>query len=171
MADHIMGQVEMKGYFPGVVGRITEMHAVYYHEHWGFDVSFETQVGTEFSEFIRGFRENRDFFRIATLDGEFAGAISIDGHQGSGEGVRLRWFIVDPRLQGRGIGSLLLREAIDFCKRVHYRRIILWTFRGLDTARSLYEKAGFRLAVEHEVSQWGQTIKEQMFELSLKGDR
>jgi GNAT superfamily N-acetyltransferase len=167
VADHMMGRVEMKGYFPGVVGRITEMHAVFYHEHWGFDVSFETQVGKELSEFISEFREDRDFFQTATTEGEFAGAIAIDGRQESGEGVRLRWFIVDPKFQGRGIGSLLLEEAIDFCKRLRYRKIFLWTFQGLDTARCLYEKTGFHLAVEHEVNQWGQRIKEQMFVVSL----
>jgi hypothetical protein len=45
----------MGGYFPGAVGKITELHAVYYHENWGFDISFETQVGRELSEFLRDF--------------------------------------------------------------------------------------------------------------------
>ena len=38
-------KVELKGYYPGVVGKIIQLHAVYYHENWGFDVSFETQEG------------------------------------------------------------------------------------------------------------------------------
>ena len=30
--------VELKGYYPGVVGKIIQLHAVYDHENWGFDV-------------------------------------------------------------------------------------------------------------------------------------
>jgi hypothetical protein len=39
----------------------------------------------------------------------------------------------------------------------------------LNAARKLYEAADFRLCEEHEVAQWGQTIKEQKFELTLVG--
>ena len=48
--------VELTGYYPGVLGKITELHAVYYHEHWEFDISFETQVGMELCEFMSRFR-------------------------------------------------------------------------------------------------------------------
>jgi hypothetical protein len=52
-----MAAIKIHGYYPGVVGKITEIHAVYYHEHWGFDVSFETQVGRELSIFVSEFDE------------------------------------------------------------------------------------------------------------------
>ena len=55
-----MQDIEISGYYPGAVGKITEIHAVYYHENWGFDVSFETQVGRELSEFVSRFEEERD---------------------------------------------------------------------------------------------------------------
>jgi hypothetical protein len=29
-----------EGYLPGVIGKVTEMHATYYYQHWGFDVFF-----------------------------------------------------------------------------------------------------------------------------------
>ena len=61
-----MTEIKVHGYYPGVVGKITEIHAVYYNEHWGFDVSFETQVGRELSEFISNFDEDRDGFWSAT---------------------------------------------------------------------------------------------------------
>ena len=50
----------LDGYFPGAVGQITEAHALYYHTHWGFDVSFEAQVARELSEFVTGFHAGRD---------------------------------------------------------------------------------------------------------------
>lgn len=157
----------MTGYFPGVVGKITELHAVYYHENWGFDVSFETQVGRELSDFILKFQEKRDGFWAVLVDGTFAGAAAIDGTQTESEGARLRWFIVDPGSHGRGLGKRLLNRAVAFCGEAGHRKVFLWTFKGLNRARLLYERAGFRLAEEHAVEQWGGKLIEQKFELHL----
>ena len=162
-------EIEFHGYFPGVIGMITEAHAVYYHEHWGFDVTFETQVGRELSEFMAAFQEGRDGFWAATVGGRFAGSVAMDGRQTSTEGARLRWFIVVPALQGTGLGKELLARAVTFCRQRNYPRVYLWTFQGLDAARALYEREGFRLCEEHVVDQWGQSITEQRFELDLPG--
>jgi GNAT superfamily N-acetyltransferase len=165
MNDLRRPRIDLMGYFPGVIGKITELHAVYYHDNWGFDISFETQVGRELSEFLSRFDPTADGFWAALVDGDFAGAIAIDGSQP--EGARLRWFIIRPDFQGTGIGTALMRKAVDFCKAAGHRKMFLWTFKGLDAARTLYERAGFILTEEHEVAQWGQTIKEQKFELAL----
>jgi hypothetical protein len=39
----------------------------------------------------------------------------------------------------------------------------LWTFKGLDAARHLYEAFGFQLAEEAEGTQWGEAVVEQRF--------
>ena len=159
--------IEISGYYPGVVGKITEIHAVYYHDNWGFDVSFETQVGRELSEFVAQFDADRDGLWVATKNGEFAGAIAIDGQNAFTDGARLRWFIVVPDFQKSGIGKALILQAVDFCKRKRFPKVYLWTFEGLTKARRLYEAVDFHLNEEDEVNQWGQRIKEQKFELEL----
>ena len=156
-----------QGYVPGTIGRITEAHAVYYHQHWGFDASFETQVARELSEFVSEFKVDRDGLWVADTHGRFSGSIAIDGKRADSEGARLRWFIVVPANQGSGIGRALLQEAVAFCRRKGYRSIFLWTFVGLTQARRMYEKIGFRLVQEHAVRQWGQSITEQKFALNL----
>jgi len=159
--------IRIRGYYPGVIGRITEAHAVYYHIYWGFDVTFETQVGGELSEFIAHFQPQRDGFWAADFDGRFAGSIAIDGRPASREGARLRWFIVPAELQGRGIGNDLMARCLEFCRRSGHKKIYLWTFAGLEAARKLYTRYGFRLIEEHEARQWGQTIREQKYVLTL----
>jgi len=159
--------IQIRGYYPGVVGKITELHAVYYFEHWGFDVTFETQVGKELSEFVRQFDEKRDGLWVAVKEGKFAGAIAIDGMRAFEEGARLRWFIVAPQFQKAGIGKNLILQAVDFCRRRRYPKIYLWTFKGLESARRLYEAVNFRLCEENAVDQWGQHIKEQKYILHL----
>jgi GNAT superfamily N-acetyltransferase len=159
---------EYVGYYPGVAGKITAVHALYYHEKWGFDISFETQVGREISEFLMEFDPNRDGLWAARRNDMFAGSIAIDGRRAYSLGARLRWFIVVPVFQGLGIGKELIDRAVEFCIQHRYPKIFLWTFEGLHTARRLYEEQNFRLCEEREVDQWGQHIREQKFELDLQ---
>ncbi|PJB37304.1 MAG: GNAT family N-acetyltransferase [Deltaproteobacteria bacterium CG_4_9_14_3_um_filter_51_14] len=162
-------ELVVRGYYPGVIGKITDLHAVYYHEHWGFDQSFEIQVAKELSEFVKSFDPSRDGLWTAMSDGAFAGSVAVDGSRWSDDGARLRWFILEPEHQGKGIGGRLLAEAVLFCRMKGFGRIFLWTFEGLDVARHLYEEAGFRLTQEHEVDQWGGRIREQRFDMALPG--
>jgi GNAT superfamily N-acetyltransferase len=159
--------ITFTGYFPGVVGKVTELHAEYYAEHWGFDRSFETQVGREFAEFIEGFSESRDELMAAVREKTLVGSIAVDGSLAATEGARIRWFIVAPPEQGKGLGKTLLSHSVQFCRRCGYKNVFLWTFEGLKKARTLYEQLGFRLCIEHEVDQWGTLIREQKFELRL----
>jgi len=159
--------IQIAGYFPGAIGKITELHATYYSDHWGFDVSFESQVGRELSEFMSRFQETRDGLWTCQVNQHFAGSAVIDGQLAESEGARLRWFIVSPEFQGSGIGSVLLDRAVGFCRQVGHKSVFLWTFKGLDAARLLYERFGFRLAEDHLVDQWGNHITEQCFKLTL----
>lgn len=72
-------------------------------------------------------------------------------------------------LQGKGAGNQLTNIAISFCRNKGYKKIYLWTFEGLDAARHLYEKGGFKIVEEHRGTQWGNSVNEQRFECSLTG--
>ena len=159
--------IEFSGYIPGAIGRIVELHATYYHKHWGFGLYFESKVAMELSEFLCRFEEGRDGFWVAHVEGEIVGAVAIDGMNTDTKGAHLRWFIVAPEYQGKGIGEKLLGVAVNFCKKMNFPRVYLWTFEGLYSARRLYEKVGFRLCGHQEGSQWGITVTEQLFELRL----
>ena len=162
-----MNGVKLSGYIPGAIGRIVELHGRYYHKHWGFDLFFESKVATELSEFLCRFNQAQDGFWVATVEEKMVGSIAIDGIHFDSKGAHLRWFIVAPENQGEGIGKILLEEAIQFCRRKRFNQIYLWTFAGLDGARHLYEKFGFKLCEQREGNQWGKRVTEQMFELSL----
>lgn len=162
-----MSGVRLSGYVPGAIGRIAELHGTYYHKHWGFHLFFESKVAIELSEFLRRFNEALDGFWAASVGEIVVGAIAIDGVDHERKGAHLRWFIVAPENQGQGIGKMLLEEAVEFCRRIKFSKVYLWTFAGLDPARHLYERFGFKLCEEHEGNQWGRTVTEQRFELIL----
>lgn len=62
------------------------------------------------------------------------------------------------------IGQRLLTAVLDFCQERNCRRSHLATFEGLDAARHLYEKHGFRLIHQEHGNPWGQVVNEQGFE-------
>lgn len=162
-----MSAITIAGYVPGAIGRVAELHAAYYGKAWDFGLYFEAKVATELSEFLRRFDPCRDGFWTANRSGCVEGSIAVDGARGEAEGAHLRWFILCDALRGQGLGNRLMREAVGFCRERKYSRVFLWTFQGLDPARHLYEKFGFRLAQEIEGEQWGRRVLEQRYVLVL----
>jgi GNAT superfamily N-acetyltransferase len=158
----------LTGYVPGVVGRVTELHATYYHRHWGFGAFFEAKVAAEMAEFIRRYDDSRDRIWCALVDGRIEAALTIDGSDAALAGAHLRWFIASDAVRGSGVGARLLGDAMRFCREARHARVYLWTFRGLEPARHLYEKAGFVLAETRAGTQWGTRVDEQRYEASLR---
>ena len=153
----------IKGYRPGVIGRVAQLHGEYYHRHWGFGLFFEAKVATELAAFLSRCEETRDGLWTAVADGRVEGAIVIDGRDAAGAGAHLRWFIVSDALRGRGAGHRLMETAMDFCRRKGYPNVYLWTFEGLAAAHHLYHKYGFALVEQRSGAQWGVTVNEQRF--------
>jgi GNAT superfamily N-acetyltransferase len=156
-----------RGYHPGSLGRVAELHGQYYHQHWNFGLYFEAKVATELAEFLEHYDPQRDGFWTAVQDGRVEGSIAIMGQNAHKDGAHLRWFIVSDALRGKGAGKRLIDTALDFCRGAGYKRVYLWTFEGLDAARYLYEKTGFRLAEQRKGSRWGKEVNEQRFALEL----
>ena len=156
-----------KGYLPGAIGRVVEMHGTYYAENWNFGSFFEAKVATELSEFIKRYDPEQDAFWTIVNDSRVEGSLTIDGIHAAEEGAHLRWFIMSDSLRGQGFGKRLIDEAVTFCKIRNYPHIYLWTFAGLYAARKLYETAGFKLVHEQKGKQWGIEVTEQKLMLRL----
>jgi GNAT superfamily N-acetyltransferase len=167
-----MDTIELTGYVPGAIGRITELHGTYYHRHWDLGLYFEAKVATELAAFLSRFDPACDGAWLAKSGAEIVGGIFIDGHDAEGEGARLRWFIIAPQYQGHGLGNRLMDAAVSFCRKAGFRRVYLTTFAGLHAARHLYEKYGFRLCAEEDGSHLTgkSALVEQVFELILPPD-
>ena len=155
------------GYTPGVIGRVSELHAKFYAAHWNFGHFFEAKVATELSSFIINYNKSKDRIWSLSVDGSIEGSITIDGTSENKNLAHLHWFIISDKLRGKGAGNYLMEQAISFCKEVGFEKVYLWTFEGLAPARHLYEKFGFDLVEEHPGEQWGTTVTEQRFELEL----
>lgn len=158
------GRVEiLAGYRPGLVARITEMHAVYYAREAGFGRRFETVVAGDLAAFCDRLDRPMNGVWAVLKDGRIVGSIAIDGED-LGVGIaHLRWFILDDAMRGSGLGRPLLQTALDFADARGFGETHLWTFAGLSAARHLYEANGFTLTEERRGSQWGEEVLEQRF--------
>ncbi|GAA5235325.1 MarR family transcriptional regulator [Verticiella sediminum] len=151
------------GYRPGLVGRVTEMHAAFYSRHAGFGQFFESQVASGVAEFVGRLNEPGNGIWLATQNDRIVGSIAIDGQDLGNDEAHLRWFILDDGCRGSGVGRQLLEQAVAFCDRFGFAATRLWTFKGLDAARRLYEAFGFEQVDEAPGEQWGSTVVEQQF--------
>ncbi len=162
-----MDNIQIRGYVPGAIGRIAELHGIYYHRHWQFGLYFEAKVASELSAFLGRVEQTRDGFWTVSREERVEGGIAIDGSEAESKGAHLRWFILSDKLRGTGVGNQLMDQAVGLCKECKYTKIYLWTFEGLHAARHLYEKFGFVLEKEQVGEQWGTQVNEQKFVLRL----
>ena len=153
----------VSGYHPGMIGRITELHANYYSKHYGFGHFFEAKVASGLAEFSERLQEKSNNIWLAIQNNQIVGSVAIDGQDLGSNEAHLRWFILDDACRGHGIGKKLLTEAMAFCDQENFSAVQLWTFSGLEAARRLYESYGFKLSREWEGDQWGKAMLEQQF--------
>lgn len=160
-------------YQPGCIGDIASLHGRYYAKHWNFGVYFEQKVATGLAEFMRDFEQHFEVKNAAAnphqhsaiwlyvVEGRTLASLVIDGSHFPK--AHFRYFIVDESLQGLGIGRYFIEQAMAFIDEKGFDSTYLWTFKGLDSARHLYENAGFKVVEEFEGTQWGKPIIEQKF--------
>ena len=149
------------GYAPGVIGEVAALHMAYYAPTMGFGQVFESRVTAAVADVTSRLDRSGTQIWRAMLGERLVGSVAVDGED-MGPGIaHLRTFIVDGRMQGRGVGRRLLDEAVRHCDGQGFREIHLWTVKGLDSARHLYEQIGFRLVAEAPGEQWGKPMIEQ----------
>jgi len=156
------------GYTPTLIARTVEILHSHMHRHFGFGPAFESRIAADLAEFMTRIDNAANQTWHAHLDNRIVGSISIDG-QDLGDTdlgdtrAHLRWFVVDEDIRGGGIGKALLSQALGFCDQQGFQETHLWTVKGLDAARKLYQQHGFYLAEEYYGDQWGTNILEQQF--------
>jgi ribosomal protein S18 acetylase RimI-like enzyme len=159
-----------EGYRPGAIGRIVEMHAVYYARQWGLGAFLEAKVASEAAGFVDRYDPDTDLLLLALCGEIIAGSIIVDLNdpaskdvEGSDRGAHIRWFILDNAIRGSGIGRQMMQRAADHIDRFAGGKAWLTTFAGLDAARRLYEDSGFRLFREARDDTWGDPVHEQLY--------
>jgi GNAT superfamily N-acetyltransferase len=86
---------------------------------------------------------------VARESGSIVGMVNLLFTVSTAEGglvVLLEDLVVQPAHRGKGVGSALLRHAIDFAKANGFARITLLTDRVNEAAMRFYARHGFQLS-------------------------
>jgi ribosomal protein S18 acetylase RimI-like enzyme len=110
---------------------------------------------------------NRDLPLVAELGGSAAGMAwaKVDANVSSRVNLFQVWVAPDSR--GHGVAAALLDAALAWARSLGAREMQLGVVCGNDTARRLYERAGFRAIGEPEPQRPGSSQMEQMMRLGL----
>ncbi len=149
----------------GDLGALVALHGVLYAREYGWDCTFEAYVAAPLAEFACSGSARQQIW-IAEHQGEQIGSVAVT-ETDDPEVAQLRWFLVSPDARGKGLGSRLLSEAVNFARKAGYREVMLWTVAGLEAASRLYRAAGFRKVERLPGERWGASVVEEKFSLPL----
>ncbi|KUJ10693.1 acyl-CoA N-acyltransferase [Mollisia scopiformis] len=155
----------LPGYRPGLVASTLQLHMSFYNAYYALGLEFETNLSAEMAEHaprLDGLK-SQAWVAVSSNNNQTVGSVWIDGNYAAAaetekKVARLRFFVVADGMQGMGIGRRLIGAAIGFCDEKGFEECLLWTFKGLDAARRLYEKVGFRLVSEEMKGMWGKEL-------------
>ena len=134
-------QVELREAELGDHGWVLERHAHLYEDEEGWGEDFVALVARVVADFLEDHDPKRERAWIAELDSERAGAVYCV--RKTDEVAQLRLLFVESWARGHGIGARLIDECIAFARGVGYERMVLWTNSSLESARRIYDAAGF----------------------------
>jgi DNA-binding MarR family transcriptional regulator/predicted GNAT family acetyltransferase len=146
---------------------LASRQAVLYDETYGWGRGMEILLCEVTTSFLRDFKPGREQCWVAERAGAMAGSVLVVD---AGEGVaQLRLLYTEPWARGLGVGAALVRECVEFSRAAGYRRIRLWTHSVLDSARRIYEAAGFRIIATAVHNTFGKPELGETWELVFDG--
>ena len=145
---------------------VVRRHGEIYLVEKGWDQRFRTLVEGIVDVYRRDHDPGRERCLIADVEDRRVGCVLLAaGDEGAS---KLRILLVEPETRGRGIGSQLVSECLEFARRAGYDKVTLWTDGGLLAARRLYERVGFRWLKDEEPHLlFGNVLSGQYWELDL----
>lgn len=149
----------------GDMGWVVQSNGELYAQEYGWDENYEALVAQIVADFVKKYDSKKERCWIAEKDGENVGSVFLV--KDSDTVARLRLLIVDPKARGLGIGKRLVDECTRFAKQAGYKNITLWTNNVLLAARSIYQKAGYKLVKSEKHHSFGKDLVGETWELEL----
>jgi len=149
----------------GDLAAIASRQSILY-EAYGWGLPMEILQGEVTTSFLRDFKLAREQCWVAEQGGRMAGAVLLV--DAGGDVGQLRLLHVEPWARGLGIGRALVAECVAFARAAGYARIRLWTHTVLESARRIYQAAGFEIVETAIHDGFGKPEQGETWELALR---
>ena len=158
-------KITIRTYRPGDPSLVCYFQYKLYEEQFHFNGYYEKEMLGGMAELYDDLNGSQMW--IAELDGKIVGDIAVV--KKGADSAKLRWFGVDLKVQGQGLGNRLLHTASQFCREKGYVHLTLSTLDILKPARHLYGKFGFHLVKSEFFNEWDETrqMHQEIWECEL----
>ena len=150
---------------PGDLGWILRQHGLRYALDKGYDFDFEKDIATSIVSFIDHYFRSQSAIWIAEVDKQIVGTIAVVPI--NGYDAEIRWILVDPSFQGRGLGTELMSAALTFSRNHGFRAVQCRNVASDSPGIPLYEKCGFSMKEDKVVNLWGQVWHSRSYVLKF----
>ena len=116
------------------------------HDPWRFEINVPEAIDFTFKN-LNDFTPPKGKILIAQKSKKCVGTASIKKIRP--ETAEIKRMYVKPEYQGKGIGNLLLENALEEAKRMNAKEILLDSPPPFKPSHQLYEKHGFKIFQEY----------------------
>ena len=153
------GPVILRPHRIGDLGWMIHRQAMLYNRQFGWNIEFESLIAGIYGSY-ESLPEPKNLW-VAEQNGNIVGSIFVAPSAGLEGSAQLRMLYVEPAARGRGVGTVLVAQAVGFARANNYQRLRLWTHTIQASARKIYAAAGFKIV---------ETIPEHNFGLEMMGE-
>lgn len=111
-----------------------------YHEEYDYDLNDPQKY----------YIDQGGIFYLLKENGKIIGTVAIINRKN--HNAELKRMYVDKEYQGKGLGTLLLEKAVEFCKQHGFTKIEFETNKKFTVAHKFYQQYGFKIVNEDENS-------------------
>jgi GNAT superfamily N-acetyltransferase len=141
-----VAHVEIREAELGDHGWVLERHAHLFEDQEAWGEPFIAMIARLVADYLEDNDPEREAAWVAALDGRRVGSVYCVRR--SDEVAQLRLLFVDVEARGHGVGSKLVERCIEFARERGYERMMLSTVSPLESAKRIYEAAGFKQTKE-----------------------
>jgi GNAT superfamily N-acetyltransferase len=134
-------RVELRPAELGDHGWVLERHAYLFEDAGCWGQPFIAMIARLIADYLQDTDPELEAAWVADLDGQRVGSVYCVRR--SDEVAQLRLLFVDAEARGHRIGSKLVERCIEFARERGYQRMMLSTVIPLESARRIYDAAGF----------------------------
>lgn len=158
---------EVRPYAPRDRAWVATGHGRHYRRVEGFDTGFDDAVAAALDDIDARLGRDRTFGLVLwDAGGTRRGSIFACD---MGAAARLRLFLLDQRLHGRGLGRAMLEATLAKASAAGFRRVEVSTFEAHSAACGLYRRAGFAETAQTPCTAFGRRLVQVDFRRVLEG--